>query len=172
MDSLPKTANTVILTEQAVGLSKMRKSFSFCFLAGNAQLKVQVLLKQNTLLKNYVVPKYTYSAWGSVRLERQSSSMSSSSSKISRMVSLKTLRSVSSSDKLKKEQAKGEGIPTGTSGTTWVCQRQKWRYRCSSAQTRRLILFYVTGNVFMVLFALLGVILSCQVLVKKLNCYF
>lgn len=63
----------------------------------------------------YVVSKYTYNTCGSVHLDRQSSSITSSSSKISRIVSLKTLTSVSSSDKLKEEQAKGQVISSGTS---------------------------------------------------------
>lgn len=46
----------------------------------------------------------TYNTWGSVHLDRHSSSSTSSSSKISRSVSLKTLRSVSNSDKLKAKE--------------------------------------------------------------------
>lgn len=69
---------------------------------------MQVLLKQHdTVKKMHAVSKYTYNTCGSVHLDRQSSSMTSSSSKISRIVSLKTLTSVSSSDKLKEEEAKG-----------------------------------------------------------------
>lgn len=85
---------------------KNRKTYSSLFLAVNIQFSVQVLLKQNTLLKIYMVSKYTYNTCGSVHLDRQSSSITSSSSKISRIVSLKTLTSVSSSDKLKKNRQK------------------------------------------------------------------
>lgn len=95
---------------QALGLKENKEVFFFLFfvLEVNILITIQVLLKQSTLFQKYLVSQYTYNTCGSVHLDRQSSSINSSSSKISRIVSLKTLRSVSSSDKLKKEQAEGQ----------------------------------------------------------------